>query len=76
MSSEVSARKASLKRQRAAAKAGMAVSMGALLYTGFARGRRLNVPHAWLGLGLVGLSLWHWALYKPGAGRKKQRAAP
>ncbi len=68
-----SRRRKSLKRQRMAAKVGMAASMGVLLYTGLRRGRRYMVPHVWAGLGLIGLSIWHWALYQRGAGRGPAR---
>ena len=68
-------RKKSLQRKRMAAKVGMTASLGVLLYTAMRRGRRAMVPHTWAGLGLMGLTIWHWALYQPGAGRTKSRAA-
>jgi len=70
---QISHRKKSLKNRRMVAKVGMAASMGMLLYTAISRGRRNLVPHAWAGLGLVGLTIWHMTLYRRGAGSGKER---
>jgi hypothetical protein len=48
---------------RALAKAGMTISLGALVWTGFVRTRGSRRLHRLAGLSLVGFSLWHHALY-------------
>lgn len=67
-------RTSDLPRQREQAKAGLAVSLGVLVATGFlGRGRdgTLNrtarTLHLGAGLALVGFSYWHWSLYQPSA---------
>lgn len=62
--------KSALARKRDLAKAGMAVSMGTLLATGFFervtsdRGALARDLHLVSGLALVGFSYWHWSLYQ------------
>lgn len=52
-----------LLRQRSLAKTGMAAAMGALVLTGFLRGRNAGVAHVVAGVALLGLSYWHHTLY-------------
>lgn len=61
-------RRRSLQRRRTAAKAGMGAAMAALVYTGFQR-RAQRELHIWAGMALIGFTLWHLALYQPGAQR-------
>jgi hypothetical protein len=63
-------RKEILQASRTAAKVGMGVSMGTLVYTGLKRGRRSMNVHTWAGMALLGFALWHIYLYQP-----KRRAA-
>jgi hypothetical protein len=58
-------RKQLLQAGRTAAKAGMAASMGTLVYTGFKRGRSAMHVHTWAGMALLGFTLWHIYLYQP-----------
>ncbi len=55
------------KELRTAAKAGMTLSLGALALTGMGKGRKNKVLHLWSGIALIGFSVWHHNLYKPGA---------
>lgn len=59
----VPARRERLRRNRSLAKAGMAAVMGALVLTGFLRGRNAKVAHVAVGVALLGLSYWHHTLY-------------
>ena len=64
------------KELRTAAKAGMTLSLGALALTGMGKGRKNKVLHLWSGIALIGFSVWHHNLYKPGAplpGPRKKR---
>ena len=49
------------------AKAGMTVSLGALVYSAASPGprRKRMVAHTWQGLALIGFSVWHYNLYPP-----------
>ncbi|OAN51293.1 hypothetical protein A6A04_16575 [Paramagnetospirillum marisnigri] len=58
-----SVRRERLLRNRSLAKTGMAVSMGALVLTGFLRGRNAGLAHVVAGVALLGLSYWHHTLY-------------
>jgi hypothetical protein len=58
-------RKKILKASRTAAKVGMGLSMGTLVYTGFKRGRKYMNTHTWAGMALLGFALWHIYLYQP-----------
>lgn len=58
-----------LARRREQAKAGMAVSLGALVATGFfayagGRSGTTRALHIGAGVALVGFSYWHWSLYR------------
>lgn len=53
----------SLTQKRSLAKLGMSVSLGALVVTAFAGGRRARNWHILAGGALVGFSAWHHALY-------------
>ncbi|ADK83923.1 conserved hypothetical protein [Desulfarculus baarsii DSM 2075] len=56
-----------LARKRSLAKLGMSLSLGALVVTAFAGGKRAKNWHILAGGALVGFSAWHHALYgKPG----------
>ncbi|CUW41057.1 protein of unknown function [Magnetospirillum sp. XM-1] len=56
-------RRERLMRSRSLAKTGMAAAMGALVLTGFLRGRNARVAHVVAGVALLGLSYWHHTLY-------------
>lgn len=56
-------RRERLQRGRSLAKVGMAAAMGALVLTGFLRGRNAKVAHVVAGVALLGLSYWHHTLY-------------
>jgi hypothetical protein len=62
-SSPGQARRQCLLQQRSIAKTGMAVSMGALVLTGFLHGRKVRLAHVVAGVALLGLSYWHHTLY-------------
>ncbi len=47
------------------AKAGMSVSLGALVVTGFMQGKGASTLHICSGTALIGFSLWHYMLYQP-----------
>jgi hypothetical protein len=49
--------------KRSIAKTGMALSIGALVYTGL-RGPASRNLHIVSGLALVGFSYWHYSLYQ------------
>ncbi len=50
--------------QRTLAKAGMTVSMGAVLWTAMTRSRKVMRYHTLAGLALLGFTVWHLTLYK------------
>ena len=54
------------KELQTAAKAGMTLSLGALAFTGMGKGRKNKALHVWSGIALIGFSVWHYNLYKPG----------
>lgn len=54
----------SLKTQRDLAKAGMSVSLGALVWTGFRRNRKAMAYHVLAGVALLAFTAWHMTLYK------------
>lgn len=58
-----SERRKVLARDRSRAKTGMAAAMGALVLTGFLRGRTARLAHVAAGVALLGLSYWHHTLY-------------
>jgi hypothetical protein len=63
-------------RQREQAKLGMAVSLGALVATGFLSrmagswSESSRTVHLCAGVALVGFSYWHWTLYQQNATSK------
>jgi len=57
------ARRERLLRSRSIAKTGMVAAMGALVLTGFLRGRNAKVAHVVAGVAVLGLSYWHHTLY-------------
>lgn len=59
-------RKFDARVKKKVAKYGMAVSMGALLVTGFTRGQTAKALHVGSGFALIGFSCWHYSLYQPG----------
>lgn len=59
------ARRSAAQRKKSAAKAGMTLSMAALVATGLMRGGGARTLHLWSGIALVGFSAWHYALYQP-----------
>lgn len=59
----VSSRRQAVLKQRSLAKTGMVVAMGALVLTGFLRGRNARLAHVASGVALLGLSYWHQTLY-------------
>ncbi|TVM16934.1 hypothetical protein DPQ33_11060 [Oceanidesulfovibrio indonesiensis] len=50
--------------QREWAKAGMAASMGMLVFTGFLEGDAARKWHIASGVALIGFSWWHHSLYQ------------
>lgn len=62
--------KLALYKARQRAKLGLSISLGVLVATGFLAGRNCQEAnkyrniHISSGLALVGLSYWHWSLYK------------
>ena len=52
-------------QKKTAAKAGMVLSLGALVATGLMRGRGARILHIWSGMALIGFSAWHYNLYQP-----------
>jgi len=54
-----------LQAQRLAAKAGMTVAMGVLVWSAMAGRRVLRQYHPLAGVALLGLTVWHMGLYKP-----------
>ncbi|MBB5021522.1 hypothetical protein [Desulfurispira natronophila] len=63
------------KTQRQWAKAGMTITLGATLLTGFhMKGRTAKQVHFAAGIALVGFSIWHHQLYHP-ASKDKSIAA-
>ena len=53
----------SLQKKRAAAKAGMVGSLGALVYSGMRRAPGMRGLHVWAGVALLGFTYWHSRLY-------------
>lgn len=53
--------------QRLAAKTGMAVAMGVLVWSAMAGRRVLRRYHPLAGVALLGFTVWHMGLYKPKA---------
>jgi len=64
---------ADLTSRRRAAKIGMAVSLGVLVYSGL-RGREVRGVHVAAGLAFLGFSFWHLGLYP--SGRPGRRGTP
>lgn len=59
----IASRRQKLLKQRSLAKTGMAAAMGALVLTGYLRGRNASLAHVVAGVALLGLSYWHHTLY-------------
>jgi hypothetical protein len=62
-------RQKKLAADRATAKTGMTLSLGALVVTGMMRGRGAGKIHVAAGIALVGFSFWHHRLYQRSSGR-------
>ncbi|MGD8387084.1 MAG: hypothetical protein PVG49_08075 [Desulfobacteraceae bacterium] len=58
-------KQSAMERKRSVAKAGMTLSLGALIVTGLMQGRGARTLHIWSGVSLVGFSIWHHRLYQP-----------
>jgi hypothetical protein len=58
------AKQTSVPTQRRLAKAGMATSMGVLVWSAMVRGRQAMRYHTLAGVALLGFTVWHIALYK------------
>lgn len=56
-------RRQRLLKQRSLAKTGLVAAMGALVLTGYLRGRNARLAHVVAGVALLGLSCWHHTLY-------------
>lgn len=54
----------SVVTQRTAAKAGMSVSLGVLVWTAMMRGRKVMRYHTLAGVALLGFTVWHLTLYR------------
>jgi hypothetical protein len=63
-------RRQRLLRQRSLAKTGMVAAMGALVLTGYLKGRNARLAHAVAGVALLGLSYWHHTLYANDPGKR------
>jgi hypothetical protein len=61
---KVSRSSRSVSNQRIAAKAGMGVSLGALVWTAMARSRKVMRYHTLAGVALLGFTVWHLTLYR------------
>jgi L-serine deaminase len=61
-----------LQQKRTLAKAGMATSMGVILWTALRRNRRVMRYHTLAGIALMGFSAWHMMLYN---GKKKRASS-
>ncbi|MEZ4528775.1 MAG: hypothetical protein R2941_22920 [Desulfobacterales bacterium] len=46
------------------AKAGMTLSLAALVVTGAGKGYASRQMHTWAGIALVGFSVWHYNAYQ------------
>jgi len=64
-------RTSNLKRDKELAKKGLAVTLGALVVTGFMRTPQGRALHIAAGAALIGLSLWHHVLYQNNNGSRK-----
>lgn len=62
-----------MESRRRAAKVGMAVSLGALVYSGL-RGREGRGLHVAAGVAFLGFSFWHLGLYP--SGKSGRRGTP
>lgn len=60
-----SAKARRFQAQRLAAKTGMTVAMGVLVWSAMAGRRVLRRYHPLAGVALLGLTVWHMSLYKP-----------
>lgn len=58
-----------LQSQRELAKQGMAASLAALVFTGLSKTYFMRYAHVVAGVALIGLSVWHSALYKNKPGK-------
>lgn len=54
-----------LQNRRLAAKTGMTVAMGVLVWSAMAGRRVLRRYHPLAGVALLGFTVWHMGLYKP-----------
>ena len=54
-----------MNNDKAIAKTGMTLSLGALVATGMMRGSGARKLHIVSGIALVGFSFWHHHLYQP-----------
>ncbi len=61
-----------LQQKRTLAKAGMATSMGVILWTALRRNRRVMRYHTLAGIALMGFSAWHMMLYN---GKQKRASS-
>lgn len=61
---KVSRSNRSVLNQRVAAKTGMGVSLGALVWTAMARSRKVMRYHTVAGVALLGFTVWHLTLYR------------
>ncbi|ABC21829.1 hypothetical protein [Rhodospirillum rubrum] len=66
--SPVALKRERLRRDRALAKNGMVLSMGALVLTGALHGHGARKAHVAAGVALMGFAYWHHTLY-PTSGR-------
>ncbi|MGE0087087.1 MAG: hypothetical protein AB7S75_22005 [Desulfococcaceae bacterium] len=46
------------------AKAGMTLSLAALVFTGAEKGYSSRQMHTWAGIALIGFSVWHYNVYQ------------
>ncbi len=53
-----------VKNKKNVAKAGMTISLGSLVLTGFMHFKGHKSVHTWSGVALVGFSIWHHRLNK------------
>ena len=53
-----------VKNKKKVAKAGMTISLGSLVLTGFMHFKGHKSLHTWSGIALLGFSFWHYRLNK------------